>query len=195
MAAARRKAPTQTAPQTIEEATATIDKYMAMQATVDQLKADADASIQQIEGARDAMVAPLEQAQKELFKQLRAWWAVAKDQLTEGKRKSIELAGAIIGERTNTPSLKLPKGVKQEDFIEKIRAVLEAEDAAPYIRTKFELDKQAIIKTLRRGEDDPKAKQLADLGAGVSQANQFFIDRAGKREADPELVDVEGGEE
>ena len=192
MAAARRKAPTQIAPQTIQEATATIDKYMAMQATVDQLKADADASIQQIEGARDAMVAPLEQAQKELFKQLRAWWAVAKDQLTEGKRKSIELAGAIIGERTNTPSLKLPKGVNQEDFIEKIRAALE-EKADSYIRTKLELDKQAIIKTLRKGEDDPMAERLATLGAAVSQADQFFIDRAGKREADPELVDVEGG--
>jgi hypothetical protein len=158
MAAARRKAPTQVAPQTIQEATATIDKYMAMQATVDQLKADADASIQQI----------------------------------EGKRKSIELAGAIIGERTNTPSLKLPKGVKQEDFIEKIRAALEA-NAEPFIRTKLELDKQAIIKTLRKGEDDPMAERLAALGAGVSQADQFFIDRAGKREADPELVDVEGG--
>lgn len=191
MAAARRKAPTQVAPQTIQEATATIDKYMAMQATVDQLKADADASMQAIEGARDAMVAPLEQAQKELFKQLRTWWAVAKDQLTEGKRKSVELAGAIIGERTNTPSLKLPKGMKQEDFIEKLRLALDSE-ATPYIRTKLELDKQAIIKTLRMGENDPVAVRLADLGAGVSQANQFFIDRAGKRVVDPELVDVEG---
>jgi phage host-nuclease inhibitor protein Gam len=191
MAAARRKAPTQVAPQTIEEATSTIDRYMAMQSSIEGIKAEADASIQQIEGARDGMVAPLEQAQKELFKQLRAWWAVAKDQMTDGKRKSIELAGAIIGERTNTPSLKLPKGVKQDEFIEKIRAAL-ADDATPYIRTKLELDKLAIIKTLRKGEDDTMAERLAQLGAGVSQATQFFIDRAGKREADPELVDVEG---
>ncbi len=193
MPPARRKSPRQLAPQTIEEATEMLGKYMQLLGYAEQAKADADVSIQAVQTARDGLIAPVEQQIKEYFKQLRAWWAVAKDQMTDGKRKSVELSGCLIGERTGMPSLKLPPGMKVDEFVKAIEdAFDQTEDL---LRTKVSLDKQAIIKTMRGDADNPVNQKLRGMGASVKQSDEFFIDRAGKKDADPELVDVEDGEE
>ena len=70
-------------------------------------------AIAAIMAARDGFVAPLDQRAKDIFKQLRAWWGVAAPALTEGKRKSVIIAGCKIGERTSTPALK-HEGMKAE---------------------------------------------------------------------------------
>lgn len=207
MPPARRKAPRQNAPQNIVEATEMIGRYMTILIAVEQSKNDADLAIQQIEKARDALIAPFEAEAKDLFKQLRAWWAVAKSAMTDGKKKSTELAGALIGERTTTPALKIPSGMKAEQLVEQLLDVL-GEEAEQFLRRTVKHDKPALIKAIRTAdrlaaqdyEDSERPHELAigcllaELGLSVNQRDEFFIDRAARQEPDPQLVDVENGE-
>ncbi len=202
---ARRKAPRQEAPQTIEEATVLAGRYIELLDEISLERLDAQKSIDMITATRDKVIAQLEEEAKGIFRQLRPWWASNRQELTQGKRKSIELAGAVIGERTTTPKLSPPKGMKLGGLVE----WLLGRNLVSLIRTKHEVDKPACIKALRAvdapepGLDAPDAdvmehkalraigEQLAEKGASVSQRDEFFIDRAGRKEADPQTVDVE----
>jgi phage host-nuclease inhibitor protein Gam len=198
----RRKAPRQQAPQTIEEAVALLATYVDIVTGVEELRADADASIAAIQAERDRMIAPLEEQAKALFLQLRAWWSVAGEALTEGKRKSHELAGCILGERTTPPSLKMP-GKAEESAVALVNAGL-----AELCRHKVEVDKPAVIKAIAAGEAAQAANDaelgpeefeelvevkilfetLAELGFRVSRKEEFFIDRAAPKPAAVEKV-------
>lgn len=181
MASPRRKADSQAAPQTTEEAVDLAAAYLDALAQVEQLKLDADAAIDQIRAARDGAVKPVEEIAKEMFLNLRSWWAVEKAELTGGKRKSIELAGAEIGERMTPPRLTHP-ALKAEDMIERLLN----EYCGDYLRTKNSLDKPALIAAIRAGKDD----RLTEMGFGVAQREEFFIDRVEPKPADPDRVET-----
>lgn len=191
---ARRKATPQSAPSTLPEAIAIITRYLAIEAEIECLKTEADRSIATIQAWRDECVAPLKAETENLFLQLRAWWAVAAPDMTGGKRKSIELAGALIGERTTPPSLKLPQGMTAADAIREIFEWLGGE----FIVTVNKLDKPAIIRALRaQPDEDDDANTIwhrqilsEKLGLAADQREEFFIDRAAPKEPDPDVVDV-----
>ncbi|HEX8224493.1 MAG TPA: host-nuclease inhibitor Gam family protein [Allosphingosinicella sp.] len=202
-----RKAPKQQAPQTIEEATALLGRYSGFLTEAEQLRADADAAIAAIQAARDAALAPIEEEAKGLFLQLRAWWGVAGETLTEGKRKSHELAGCVLGERTTPPSLKLPGKTKTEEAA----VLLLNAGLAQLCRHKVEADKPAVLTvfagekllpTLRESAKNVAALELVagmeqvldtlrDLGFRPVQKIEFFIDRAGAKPAAVEEVPVQ----
>jgi len=202
---ARRKAAHQEAPQTLEEAIDLLATYSDILLGVEELSADATASIAAIEAERDRMVAPLEQRAKDIFLQLRAWWAVAGDTLTEGKRKSLELAGCQIGVRTTPPSLKLPPKTNAEAA----GALLVAAGFAQLCHHKVEVDKPAVLKMLASEErldslepgNDPARQLLAEirsrnakireLGFRTVQKEEFFVDRAAPKPTAVEEVPVQ----
>lgn len=189
MAAPRRKAIAQEAPSTIDEAVKLLGYYSSILTQTEELRAQADVSIAAIEAQRDTLIAPFDAEAKDVFMRLRAWWAVAGDNMTEGKRKSIELAGCVVGIRTSTPALKLPKGAKGEDLAELLR---DDEVGAPYASAKWSLNKPAIIKALRDSSTVAAVTALfAKLKLSVSQKEEFFIDRAGEKPASPEIISVE----
>lgn len=187
----RRKAAKIDAPSTLEEAIALIADYLDASAVVEQIRADADASIRAIEELRDARIAPAEQQLKIMFVELRTWWAVARDALTDGKRKSVELAGAIIGDRTTTPALKLPKGWKVEHVVAFIHSLAETWAAAEdLLREKLEIDKPAMIKLLGNATAvGPMVERIKEEGFAVAQRDEFFITRAADKPADPAIVE------
>jgi len=191
MAAPRKKALAQEAPSTLAEAISLIGTYGAIVHEIARLGLDANTAIAMIEAARDEAIKPLEVEVNDIFKRLRAWWAVAGDAVTEGKRKSGELAGWLLGIRTTTPSLKLPKGAKAEDVV---ALVLNGEGGLAFISTKHSLDKPAIIKVLRELGDGREHPLLSPIGLTVSQREEFFIDRVGPKPADPEVIETEGAE-
>jgi phage host-nuclease inhibitor protein Gam len=172
MVSTRRKAPRQQAPQTIEEATDQLGRYSALITEAESLRADADAAIARIEAARDAALAPIEEEVKTLFLRLRTWWAVAGDMLTEGKRRSVDLAGCVLGIRLTPPSLKMP-GKAPEAAVTLVNS-----GWAELCRHKVEPDKPAILKMLGH---DAAGPQLAALGFSAVQKEEFFIDRAGAK--------------
>ena len=184
MATARRKAPKQDAPQTLDEALVLLAEYRDTLNKTDELKLDADTAIASIMGVRDGFVAPLDQRAKDIFKQLRAWWAVAAPALTEGKRKSITLAGCKIGERTSTPSLK-HDGVKVETLVDELAELGMAE----LLRITTKLDKQACIAAI--SDNTELGQVLLWLGARNHQTEEFFIDRAEQKEPASQPVEIE----
>ena len=180
----RRKAVAQPAPQTIEEAAQLAGRYGGFLTSIEQLRADADAAIAQIEATRDAAIAPIEEEAKGIFLQLRAWWAVAGPTLTEGKRKSHELAGVVLGVRTTPPSLSTGK-MKAPDAIAALLRLavdrMKKKDLGRrllvLVRVKRELDRPAILKELASEDLGPL---LRDAGFAPKQKEEFFIDRAAK---------------
>lgn len=205
MSTPRRKSPRQDAPQTIGQAIALLDEYRDTTARIAQLAADARAAIGQIEAARDAFAKPLEARAVDIFRQLRAWWAVAAPELTGGKRKSMPLAGCIIGERTAPPALKLPKGKKVNDIVAELLDTF----GGTFIVTTNKLDKPAIIKALRQtivlegdGSEltDEQARILGEIsilrgeiGLEATQAEDFFIDLPGRDPA-TQTVSADGSD-
>lgn len=204
MPATRRKAIAQPAPQTIDEATELLGRYADMLTRVEQLRADADRSIAAIQAARDGFIAPIEEEAKGLFLQLRAWWAVAGPTLTDGKRKSYELAGCLLGARTTPPSLKMP--VKKD---EDAAALLKAEGLDVFCRVKLSVDKPLLLKelaalpqlreTLQQKTEIFEAamallsrvewtEKASGLGFAPRQKEEFFIDRAAPKPETPEVV-------
>lgn len=181
--APRRKAPKIDAPATLEEAIGQIADYLEASAAIDQIRADADASIRQIEEARDAMTAPVEEALKVQFAQLRTWWAVARVALTDGKKKSVELAGALIGDRTTTPRLKLPRGKPIDDLI----ADLADEYDEQFVTVKYQLNKPALIAALRAPVGRLQEQLICDFHLTTEQRDEFFITRAAEKQTDPVL--------
>lgn len=165
----RRTAPKIEAPQTLEAAIALIAEYRDLGDKVEELNADASASIARIEAARDSFAKPLEVRAAHIFEQLRAWWAVAAPELTQGKRKSIPLAGCNIGERTSPPALKLRK-IRMAELI----ANLLSRKMGTFLRTTHKLDKPNAIKAIQAG--DAHGLVLAEIGAVVVQGEEFFID-------------------
>jgi len=169
MAPPRRKAPKQEAPQTLEQAIALISEYRDIADALGGLALEADNAIAQISAAHDAQAKPLELRNVEIFKQLRAWWGVAASELTDGKRKSIPLAGCTIGERTTPPALKLT-GITADALVAKLdEAGLDA-----LLRRTTKLDKPTAIKAILA--EDEIGQLLIEMGASTRQVEEFFID-------------------
>lgn len=205
MARARKKAPRQEAPQSIEQATALAARYVYLLNLIDDEKTSAQAAIDNLRARLDEEIKPREEELKAIFRQLRPWWAANKDELTDGKRKSIELAGAQLGERTTTPALSLPAGTKQEDFAARLHLL----GFTSLVRVKMSIDKPACIKALRWLDREPPqadvedkvwhedqlqrsaGEDLAAKGAKVTQKDEFFIDRALPRPEGDADVEVE----
>jgi len=191
--APRRKAARIEAPATIEQATLLVAEYLELGAQVDQTKPDADSSIRAIEAQRDLVVAPAEERMKTIFMQLRTWWTVARDDLTGGKRKSFELAGAILGDRIGNPTLKLPKAFKVEDAVAFLKSIAATwPNAKEFIRTKEEVDKPPLLKALGNVTDPaPMIERIREEGFRVEQKEEFFIDRAAPAETDPVVEEAQ----
>lgn len=69
--------------------------------------------------------------------------------------------------------MKFARGVKADDIVAWLKGVRWSK-ASQLLRTKVELDKQAIIKCVAdsQGEED----MLAEQGVSVVQDDEFFID-------------------
>jgi len=99
-------------------------------------------------------------------------WALANPMEFHG-RKSIDFLAGAIGFRTGMPSLRLLKGWKWDDVLEAIQ-----DKAFQFIRTKAEVDKEAIISFVTTSEDKEAVKRtvLDPIGVSVKQGEAFFVE-------------------
>lgn len=169
---ARRKQEAAPAPADIAEATLMIGEFVAIERDIALEKLAAAAAIDKIEAQRDARLAELQGQAKPLFSGLKAWWeAGGKDEVAKGKR-SAALAGAKIGIRLTPPKVKLKRGLSAAnvvDWLGRVRWIR----AKEFLRTKTDLDKQAVIKAVQA--DEAVAAVFAEI-LTVQQADEFFID-------------------
>lgn len=168
----RRKNIAAPAPSSLAEATLMIGEYVALERDRALERLAAEAAIDKIKQQRDEKLAALDAEAAPLFAGLKAWWeAGGKDEVAKGRR-SAELAGAKIGIRLTPPAVKFRRGVKVGAVIAWLRDLRWAR-AKDFLRTKVELDRQAVIKAVMA-----EAK-MADTFAAhltVEQADEFFID-------------------
>lgn len=178
---ARRKAAAgHQVPTSTREAAELVGDYVALDRKMLRIMLEAQLAIDAIKAARDARLAECAPAQKSWFAAIKAWWQASGAGELAGKKRSAELAGAKLGIRLTTPALKLPKGKTATQILDDLMGWL----GGDFIRTKHELDKEAIIAALRQplGED-ASAEQLHDrrvlateLRLTVTQTDEFFID-------------------
>lgn len=187
----RLRTPAQRAPQSKAAAIELLEQFAQKAAALKVVYANRDSTLSTISATADLLAAPLVAEMKEIVKQLKPWWAASIDELTGGKRKSIDLGGCTIGYRISPPKV-------DHDFAKDDDAVL-ALQASPYaeqlVRVTYALDKPAILKLLdaqaiaaaaaaeagkpfvpELDDDGHPIKTLAALGFSSKQTEQFFVD-------------------
>ncbi len=168
----RRKDTAAIAPSDASEATLMIGEFVAIDRDMALERLAAEAAIDAVKAQRDARLRELEAQAAPLFAGLKAWWeAGGKDELAKGKR-SAEVAGAKIGIRLTPPAVKTKRGVTLGDVVVWLGS-LRWTRAKDFLRTKVELDRQAVIKAVQA--DAAIAETFAPYLA-VQQADEFFID-------------------
>ena len=188
--ASRKKSISQSAPATQTEARAKLNRYRQIQNTLDENRRVAAVRIDEISAALHTANAPLEAEAKATFLEMRSWWAVSGDEVTGGKAKSAIMAGCLIGTRFTTPALKSPTGMSANAAVTALRNLgLGYTDGA--IRVKETLDKPAILKLLANKPYSLPVQAMVDLGFGVVQRNEFFIDTAADKTPATQNIDAD----
>jgi len=86
-----------------------------------------------------------------------------------GDKRSIEFLHGTIGYRKGNPSVTQLRGHTVDETIETLKI-----DAPEFIRTKEEIDKEAILAADAKGELE--AGELADYGLQISQTEKFYVE-------------------
>ena len=172
----RVKAAALRAPTTTEQATELLAQLAKVIATIASHDAQRETAKQQIDAAADTCIVPLAAERDDLVKRLQPWYEGNVDELTGGKRKSIELGGCTIGHRTTPPKLVFEHG-KDADGVEALqyfgRTAGTLKVPAPT------LAKPLILAELANGSADPDAIPLELLGFAPKQTDEFFIEPIG----------------
>ena len=114
---------------------------------------------------------PLDAERKDLAKQLKPWFEGNFDELTGGKRKSIDLGGCTIGYRTSPPKVTFAYG-KDQDAVDALAGTGWDDEL---LRVKVTLDKPVTLKQLQ-GDLDDELVPLELLGFAETQTEDFFIE-------------------
>lgn len=169
---ARRKQAALVVPASQSEAIALLAEYRAAERRALELRLGYELQIDKAKTERDQVLALIAADQAPRFAALKAWWEAGGKELA-GKRRSAELAGATLGIRLTPPKLGLLGKLKEAAAVDWLRG----KGLPQFIRTKFELDKPAIITALgnRTGCDGALA-DLLDVTFAVQKTDEFFID-------------------
>lgn len=194
----RMKSPATPAITSLDELVLRVGRFGALSAEIEGHVARANEQIAAIKANLETATAPMAAEMKAILKAAKPWWAANADQLTDGKRKSVELAGCLVGERLSKPALAYPKPEYHAVNL------IEGRAWAALLRVKKELDKPAILKALAYQEpgtddggldaliDELEAVEIRDtlraLGFGVDQKEEFFIARLAELCAQTEAV-------
>lgn len=193
----------QRAPQTIEAATALCTRFAERSAQAALIIQARDETIAKANQAADTELVPITAELKDIEKQLKPFFAAKFDDLTGGKRKSIELGGCYLGYRLDKASVAFAHG-KDDDMAVTLRAA----ELTDYVRTKYSPEKPAIMKALEAerdamalrdaapigdnggpplDDDDadavPSISPLHDMGFSIKQGESFFLERVGQDRA------------
>lgn len=156
-------------PATIKAATALLEQYASLDAQIAGIEANRQDSIADVNARCDTAATNLIKRRSEIEEQLRPWWDANAAELTQGKRKSIELGGCMIGSRTGRASLEV-KG----DVAEIAGKLRRRKWAERLIRVTVSLDRSAIMRAL----DGGCRRQLQALGLRRKDGEEaFYIER------------------
>jgi phage host-nuclease inhibitor protein Gam len=158
------------APRSTDAAAKLLERYAEIEGQMVAIENVRNGAIAAANKAADAELEPLITQRLAIRAKLEPWWVTAGAAITEGKRKSAELGGCMIGTRAGRDSLAI---VGNEDAI--AEKLAKRAWAKPLVRIAPKLDKKAILKSL----GGVYKKQLAALGLTLRSGDEvFFIERA-----------------
>lgn len=157
-------------PRNEAQAAILLERYAVLEGQLAHVQGVRDTLIAQANAAADQSAEGVLAEMDVIRTKLEPWWAKAGPVLTQGKRKSIELGGCLIGSRKGKDKL----GVDGDEG--KIAEVLAKRPwAGALVITTPRLDKAAILKSMGGCHD----KQLKALGfSKVDGEDNFFVNRA-----------------
>lgn len=157
-------------PRTTEAATTLLERFAALEGELGEINANRASCIADVNARCDTAANVLIEERDGLLAVLEPWWAKNAEKLTEGKRKSIELGGCMIGSRTGAESLAIAGDEKA------LATKLQKRPwAADLVKVAPTLDKKAIRKAL----GSALKRKLAALGFSIKAGDEvFFVDRA-----------------
>lgn len=153
-------------PNSVKSAERLCELYAENASQIEVIDAVRASSIADANAVADRALVPLVKERDAIAAKLEPWWDEAKDELTAGKRKSVELGGCKIGTRTGKESLGIAG--KVDDIVKKLKA---RRWAHALLRTVTSLDKAAALKALegKRGDD------LTALGLSAVPGDESFV--------------------
>jgi phage host-nuclease inhibitor protein Gam len=169
--AARRKQEAVDVPATRAEADALVRAYTMLEHRAGAVRGFAEVQIAKSKADRDVVLALIEGDQSALFKRLKAWWeTTGKDEAKD--KRSLDIDGTQIGLRKTTPKLGFLNKMKEADILGWLRK----KGLPQFIRTKEDIDKQALIKALgQRSGCEGSLANLLDEAVEVTQKDEFYI--------------------
>lgn len=154
-----------------EELEQVMGEYARYQTELLALEAEMNTRIHEIKAEYEDRVAKLSEAADGLVDDMSSWACLNAAEF--GNKKSLELLHGVIGFRTGTPRVNVRRGLDEEQLVKQLQATGNGE----LLRTKIELDKQAVLAAVSHPETGADAaKRLAGLGIKVSQTERFFAE-------------------
>lgn len=168
------------APRSLNEAQRLCERFVALDEQIVAIEAARDAAIAKANAEVDAALAPLLVHRGAIRDKLEPWWAENAQLLTQGKRKSAELGGVVLGSRTGKAKLALAGAV--DEIVAQLRKI---RGGMGLVRVKHELDRTAAMAALA----GKNAERLKSLGISREDgAETFYIERTSQAGTQPKLA-------
>lgn len=153
-----------------EQLTPLLERFAQLGVELDLAEAARGDAIAAANTAADAIALPIVREMDEIRAAVEPWWQRNGSSLLTGKRKTVELAGCMVGSKTGRSTLQFAGG----DDAAATAALQAHRWGKPYVRVTFAPDKTAIGTALT----GKHAKQLAELGfSKPAGAEQFVLER------------------
>ena len=136
----------------------------------DRLTVEMEERIRVIRAEYEPRIAACCEAGDALFEALHAWADTHPEEF--GGKKSLELLHGTLGFRTCPPAVRLVKGVRVQDAIDRINDFGPVDSG--WIRMKEEIDKERILADVSAGTVEAPA--LKRYGLYVDQGETFYTD-------------------
>lgn len=157
-------------PEGLDGATALLGRYASLSAFRDRIEASRQSKLARINAAADAAIAPIVTELNNITTAMEPWWALSRQEILVGKKKSAEIGGCQIGNKASPAKVAF-------DFVNDdaaIDAIGEIRGAAKLLlKVKPSLDRPAILRML--GATSGMATALKKAGFRSVQDELFFI--------------------
>jgi phage host-nuclease inhibitor protein Gam len=151
---------------TQDEAEAALGAYSLASNRLAKVAAEMNLKLTDVRQRYEAEMTELAETMKAEEKRLHAW----ADENPEafGKSRSLRLLHGVLGYRTGNWAVRLLRGTTAARAIALVKQVI----GPGYVRTREELDKEAIIADRARYD----ARTLAKCGLAIEQGEKFYIE-------------------
>lgn len=148
-------------PQSAEQAAEMLAEIGQKQRFISHLQTELDGTVARMKATTEELATPAKERIAELTRGLEIWASANRQALTLGRSKTITLATGVLRWRQSPPAVKLTKPAE-------VLAVIRELGLHGFLRTKQEIDKEALLKAPDQALKIP--------GVTITQAEAFEVE-------------------